>query len=99
MQTEDNKWHWAEANKYALEAMKTLLLLNGGSAVALLAFVGNLKGTGGAATLPAIGSAMLCFGLGALCAARRNPLFAIAPLPPSRRLLMNASRLRPAMQR
>ena len=63
------KWHWGEGNKFAMEAMKTLLLLNGGSAVALLAFVGNLKGSNATAPLPSIGSAMLCFGLGALCAA------------------------------
>ena len=63
------KWHWGESNKFAMEAMKTLLLLNGGSAVALLAFVGNLKGSNATAPLPSIGSAMLCFGLGALCAA------------------------------
>ena len=40
---EHQKWHWAEGNKYAIEGIKTLLLLNGGSAVALLAFIGNWK--------------------------------------------------------
>ena len=59
------KWHWAEGNKYAIEGIKTLLLLNGGSAVALLAFIGNWK----EGPRPSIGSALLWFGAGALCAA------------------------------
>jgi hypothetical protein len=68
------EWHWGEGTKYALEGMKTLLLLNGGSAVALLAFVGNLKRSdatpGATATpLPTVGCAILCFGFGALCVA------------------------------
>jgi hypothetical protein len=29
------QWHWQEGNKYALECMKALLLLNGGGALAL----------------------------------------------------------------
>jgi hypothetical protein len=35
---EEQQWHWKEGNKYALEAMKALLLLNGGGALALLTF-------------------------------------------------------------
>jgi hypothetical protein len=38
---EEQRWHWGEGNKYALEAMKSLLWLNGGSAAALLTFFGN----------------------------------------------------------
>jgi hypothetical protein len=38
---EEQRWHWAEGNKYALEAMKALLWLNGGAAAALLAFFGG----------------------------------------------------------
>jgi hypothetical protein len=41
--TEDAKWHWAEGNKYALEAAKAILLVNGAAAVATLTFIGNLK--------------------------------------------------------
>ena len=59
------KWHWKEGNKYAIEAIKTLLLLNGGTAVALLAFLGNWKGT----PRSSIASALVCFGVGALSAA------------------------------
>jgi len=40
--TEDAKWHWAEGNKYALEAAKAILLVNGAAAVATLTFIGNL---------------------------------------------------------
>jgi hypothetical protein len=39
--SETAKWHWAEGNKYALEAAKALLYLNGGAAIAILTFVGN----------------------------------------------------------
>ena len=60
---EDTKWHWQEGNKYAVEGIKTLLLLNGGAAVALLTFAASLKGPSGA---PLIGAALICFGLGAL---------------------------------
>lgn len=38
---DEQKWHWGEGNKYSMEAMKALLLLNGGGALALLAFFGN----------------------------------------------------------
>src|SRR5262249_35072655 len=41
--TEDAKWHWAEGNKYAVEAAKSILLVNGAAAVATLTFIGNLK--------------------------------------------------------
>ncbi len=41
--TEDAKWHWAEGNKYALEAAKAILLVNGAAAIATLTFIGNLK--------------------------------------------------------
>jgi hypothetical protein len=41
--TEDAKWHWAEGNRYALEAAKAILLVNGAAAIATLTFIGNLK--------------------------------------------------------
>ena len=43
----NSEWHWTEGNKYALEAIKALLLINGGAAVALLAFAGNFAKEGG----------------------------------------------------
>jgi len=42
----NSEWHWTEGNKYALEANKALLLINGGAAVALLAFAGNFAKEG-----------------------------------------------------
>ena len=33
---EEQRFHWSEGNKYAVEAMKSVLRLNGGSAAALL---------------------------------------------------------------
>jgi hypothetical protein len=64
MTPQERQWHWAEGNKYALECMKSLLLLNGGGAIALLTFFGNrarmLTTTGS----EAIGDALFCFGLG-----------------------------------
>ena len=41
--TDDAKWHWAEGNKYAVEAAKSILLVNGAAAIATLTFIGNLK--------------------------------------------------------
>lgn len=34
-------WHWEQGNKFALEGLKVLLLINGGGAVALLTFLGH----------------------------------------------------------
>jgi hypothetical protein len=56
------RWHWEQGIKYAIEGTKALLLLNGGAAVALLAFVGNLGNP-----VPAA-NALLSFGAGALLA-------------------------------
>jgi hypothetical protein len=66
-ENDERKWHWQEGNKYAIEGIKTLLLLNGGAAVALLAFIGNWETTSG--PRPLIGSALVCFGVGAFFAA------------------------------
>lgn len=40
---EEQRYHWSEGNKYALEAMKSLLWLNGGSAAALLTLFGGTR--------------------------------------------------------
>lgn len=62
MDIDESRWHWAEGNRYAAEAIKTLLTLNGGAAVALLAF---LKGS----DLAPVGGALATFATGALFAA------------------------------
>src|SRR5262249_21037808 len=58
---DDTKWHWQEGNKYAVEGIKTLLLLNGAPALGLLTFAGGHPGV-------SVGFPLLCFGLGALFA-------------------------------
>jgi len=35
------QWHWGEGTKYALEAGKSLILINGAAAISILTFVGN----------------------------------------------------------
>src|SRR5262249_13295580 len=37
------EWHWEQAVKFGLESIKTALLLNGGAAIALLTFAGNVN--------------------------------------------------------
>jgi len=73
MDREETKWHWAEGTKYAVEGMKTLLTLNGGAAVALLAFWGTAKAglspAAKAASVQPIENALWFFGVGALVAA------------------------------
>jgi hypothetical protein len=56
---EEQRFHWSEGNKYALEAMKSLLWLNGGAAAVLLTFFG------GRARLitPAFGEALVSLSL------------------------------------
>jgi hypothetical protein len=65
------QWHWGEGTKFAIEGIKTLLLLNGGSAVALLAFLGSKTKPDAAsiAIAKSFGFALVCFGAGALLAA------------------------------
>jgi hypothetical protein len=58
---EEQRWHWAEGNKYALEAMKALLWLNGGAAAALLTFFGARPRL----ITPDFGEAIVSFGFGA----------------------------------
>ncbi|WP_040301209.1 hypothetical protein [Afipia clevelandensis] len=73
MDREETRWHWEEGTKYAIEGMKTLLTLNGGAAVALLAFWGGartaLSPAAKAASVAPIESALWYFGVGALIAA------------------------------
>jgi hypothetical protein len=62
--TPDQQWHWQEGNKYALECMKALLLLNGGGALALLTFFGNRGKMLTTVSADAIGYALIGFGIG-----------------------------------
>jgi len=62
------EWHWQEGNKYALEGMKVLLLLNGGAAVALMTFLGHLSGNERRVAIYTAGISLLSFGIGALIA-------------------------------
>lgn len=55
------QWHWQEGNKYALECMKALLLLNGGGALALLTFFGNRGKMLTTASADTIGYALIPF--------------------------------------
>lgn len=62
------EWHWEQGNKYALEGMKVLLLLNGGAAVALMTFLGHLANDDRKAAMATAGWSLVWFGLGALLA-------------------------------
>jgi type 1 fimbriae regulatory protein FimB/type 1 fimbriae regulatory protein FimE len=70
MTTEEARWHWGEGNKYSLEAMKALLLLNGGGAIALLTFIGNSKISIGEShqIVEAVSRSLISFGFGVVCA-------------------------------
>lgn len=67
----ERAWHWEQGTKYAIEAMKALLAINGGAAVALLALAGNIgKAAGNPASLAShLGNSLISFGAGALFAA------------------------------
>jgi hypothetical protein len=62
---EEQRFHWSEGNKYALEAMKALLWLNGGSAAALLTLLG---GTRPRPITPYFGFSITSFAVGAALA-------------------------------
>jgi hypothetical protein len=66
------KWHWGEGAKYAVEAIKTLFIINGVAAVFILTFIGNVKSHDNcgvaAAGYKRVVVSMLCFGVGALTA-------------------------------
>jgi hypothetical protein len=55
------QFHWSEGNKYALEAMKALLWLNGGSAAALLTLFGGARPR---LLTPDFGHSVLSFAIG-----------------------------------
>jgi hypothetical protein len=59
---EEQRYHWSEGNKYALEAMKAMLWLNGGSAAALLALFGGPRPR---PVTPSFGYSILFFAAGA----------------------------------
>jgi hypothetical protein len=67
----DSAWHWEQGTKYAVETIKALLAINGGAAVALLAFAGNIAKNGGNAASVAshLANSVLGFGLGTLLGA------------------------------
>src|SRR4029077_21215502 len=59
------RWHIEETFKgliaLSIEALKALLLINGGAAVAILAYLGSLASRGSGAHLPDIKNALLCY--------------------------------------
>jgi hypothetical protein len=59
---EEQRYHWTEGNKFALEAMKALLWLNGVSAAALLTLFG---GSHPHSVTPDFAYAILWFAIGA----------------------------------
>ena len=61
----DREWHWEQGTKYAIEGMKALLAINGGAAVALLAFAGQIGKNGGPTIASRLGDSLLGFGPGA----------------------------------
>lgn len=59
----DTKFHWDEGMKYALEAIKTLFILNRAAVASILTFIGNRK-NGSDILVYSMG----CFALGAAIA-------------------------------
>jgi hypothetical protein len=55
------EWHWEQGIKYAIEAIKAALLLNGAAAIALMTFANYHKFTGSLLT------AVIIFVVGAFC--------------------------------
>jgi hypothetical protein len=66
MTEQERQWHWGEGNKYALECMKAVLLLNGGGALSLLSFFGGRPRMLTTIASEAIGNALFSFGIGAI---------------------------------
>jgi hypothetical protein len=63
----NQQWHWEEGNKYAIECMKALLLLNGGAPIALLTFLGGASRIKlNAAGVDAINWSLYAFAIGLL---------------------------------
>jgi hypothetical protein len=57
------EWHWEQAIKYAVESIKTTLLLNGAAAIALMTFANTRKFSG------ALISPLIWFASGAMLSA------------------------------
>jgi hypothetical protein len=65
MEPDQPQWHCQEGNKYALECMRALLLLNGGAPIALLTFLGGANRIKlNAAGVNAINWSLIAFGIG-----------------------------------
>jgi hypothetical protein len=62
--SDDQKWHWGEGTKYAIEGAKAILLINGAAAISILTFIGNAK-----ARQIFLTAAIATFALGALASA------------------------------
>ena len=57
------EWHWEQAIKYAVESIKTSLLLNGAAAIALMTFANTRKFSG------ALHTPLVLFAVGAMLSA------------------------------
>jgi hypothetical protein len=74
-QNEGEPWEWHIVETFkglitlSIEALKALLLINGGAAVAILAYLGSLASRGSTAHLPNMKGALLCFAIGVLATA------------------------------
>jgi hypothetical protein len=66
------QWHLTETYKslisISVEALKLVALVNGGAAIGILTFVGNLAARGQVETVPRVGTSLLCFCGGLVCA-------------------------------
>jgi hypothetical protein len=67
------EWHIAETFKglinLGIETLKALLLINGGAAVAILAYLGSLASRPSIAHLPDVKNALICFAVGVFATA------------------------------
>ena len=57
------EWHWEQAAKYAVESIKTTLLLNGAAAIAVMTFAATRKFSG------ALHTPLVLFAVGAMLSA------------------------------
>jgi hypothetical protein len=57
------EWHWEQAIKYAVESIKTSLLLNGAAAIAVMTFANTRKFSG------ALHTPLILFAVGAMLSA------------------------------
>jgi hypothetical protein len=74
-QNEGEPWEWHIVETFkglinlSIEALKALLLINGGAAVAILAYLGNLASRPSVARLPDVKNALVCFAGGVFATA------------------------------